>query len=369
MKIKHLELSNYRNYHTLSLDFSDDTNIFYGDNAQGKTNILEAVFVACTTKSHKRSRDQEIIGFDGEEAHIRLFLEKKEIDYKIDMHLRRGKRKFAAINGISVRRASELLGLADIVFFSPEDLNLIKSGPAERRRFMDMELCQLNRIYLDHLVKYNKCLEQRNKLLKELSFGRASSKDRETLEIWDEQLVFYGIRVIEYREKFVRELKEIIRHIHASLTGNDELLELNYEPDASVRDFEERLKKAREKDLKFSSTSVGPHRDDISFHLEGIDLRKFGSQGQQRTAALSLKLSELELIRRTIGDTPILLLDDVLSELDEHRQNYLLDSIGDIQTMITCTGLKEFIQSRIHSSRTFRVTRGTVEEMTDGGSH
>ncbi len=366
MKVKRLELLNYRNYHSLDLEFSGDTNIFYGDNAQGKTNILEAVFVACTTKSHKRSRDQEIIGFSGEEAHIRLFLEKKGIDYKIDMHLRKGKKKFVAINGVCVKKAADLLGLADVVFFSPEDLNLIKSGPAERRRFMDMELCQLNRIYLDNLIKYNKCLEQRNRLLKELSFGRSEKEMKDTLEIWEEQILSYGIRVIEFRERFVGELKEIIRKIHSSLTGNSELLELNYEPDVSAEDFETRLKGAREKDLKFCSTSVGPHRDDLSFFLEGVDLRKFGSQGQQRTAALSLKLSELELIGNTVGDSPILLLDDVLSELDEHRQEYLLGSIGNIQTLITCTGLEEFIRSRIHCDKTFRVTKGTVEAITDG---
>ncbi|MCR4908442.1 MAG: DNA replication/repair protein RecF [Lachnospiraceae bacterium] len=365
MRVKRLELLNYRNYKSLDLEFAGDTNIFYGDNAQGKTNILEAVFVACTTKSHKKSRDQEIIGFSGEEAHIRLFLEKKGIDYKIDMHLRKGRRKFAAINGVSVKKASELLGIANVVFFSPEDLNLIKSGPSERRRFMDMELCQLNRIYIDNLVKYNKCLEQRNKLLKELSFGRVSENERDTLEIWEDQLISYGIRIIEYRERFTGELKDIIRKNHSSLTGNNEYLELNYEPDVSIEDFAERLKGARKKDLKLCSTSVGPHRDDLSFFLEETDLRKYGSQGQQRTAALSLKLSELELISNTIGDSPILLLDDVLSELDEHRQGYLLDSIGGIQTLITCTGLEDFIRSRIRCNKTFRVTKGTVETVIE----
>ena len=356
MIIKRIELENYRNYESLELDLSDSVNIFFGDNAQGKTNILESVFIACTTKSHKRSKDNEIIRFGCDDSHIRILISKKEIDYKIDMHLRRQGRKFVAINSSPIKKASDLLGIANIIFFSPEDLNIIKNGPAERRRFIDMELCQLNKLYLDNIAKYNKCLNQRNKLLKNIEFE--SSKD--VLEAWDEQLVFYGKKVIEERKKFIEAIDEIIRKIHYSLTGDKEKLEIIYENNVDEEYYKINLRKSLNKDIRFGSTSVGPHRDDISFILNGTDIRKYGSQGQQRTAALSLKLSEIELIKLKIKDSPILLLDDVLSELDEKRQNYLLNSIGNIQTLITCTGIEEFVKSRLNIDKAYSVKEGKV---------
>ena len=356
MIIKRIELENYRNYENLELDLSDSVNIFFGDNAQGKTNILESVFVACTTKSHKRSKDNEIIRFGCEDSHIRLIICKNDIDYKIDMHLRRQGRKFVAINSSPIKKASDLLGIANIIFFSPEDLNIIKEGPAERRRFIDMELCQLSRLYLDNIAKYNKCLNQRNKLLKNLEFEHSES----VLEAWDEQLVFYGRKVIEERKKFIEDIDEIIRNIHYSLTGNRERLEVKYENNVEEEYYRINLKNSLSKDIRFGSTSVGPHRDDIGFVLDGTDIRKYGSQGQQRTAALSLKLSEIELIRSKTNDSPILLLDDVLSELDEKRQNYLLNSIGNIQTLITCTGIEEFVKSRLNIDKAYSVKEGKV---------
>lgn len=356
MIIKSIYLKNYRNYESLELDLSDSVNIFFGDNAQGKTNILESVYIACTTKSHKRSKDSEIIKFGCEDSHIRLIIRKNEIDHKIDMHLRRQGRKFVAVNSSPIKKASELLGIANIIFFSPEDLNIIKNGPVERRRFIDMELCQLNRLYLDNIAKYNKCLNQRNRLLKNLEFN--NSKD--VLETWDEQLIFYGKKVIEERKKFIEEIDKIIRQIHFSLTGDKEKIEVSYENNVDIDDYEKSLKNNINKDIKFGSTSIGPHRDDISFILNGIDIRKFGSQGQQRTAALSLKLSEIELIKLKINDNPILLLDDVLSELDEKRQNYLLNSIGKIQTLITCTGIEEFVKSRLNIDKAYSVKEGKV---------
>ncbi|MCR5627076.1 MAG: DNA replication/repair protein RecF [Lachnospiraceae bacterium] len=360
MIIERLELDNYRNYEKLELDFSDKTNIFYGDNAQGKTNILEAVFICCTTKSHKRSKDSEIIRFGEKEAHIRLFLKKNNIDYKIDMHLRKSAGKFVAINSVPIRAAVELMGVANIVFFSPEDLNIIKNGPSERRRFVDMELCQLNKIYLEDISKYNKCLLQRNKLLKDISFGNTYLTD--TLDVWDMQLFESGKNVIKYRDKFIKEMNEIIKVIHSSLSGGREELELIYEPNTSIEDFEKKLSSNRNKDIKMATTTTGPHRDDMNFVLNGVDLRKYGSQGQQRTAALSLKLSEIEIVKRMIRDDPILLLDDVLSELDENRQKYLLESIGGIQTLITCTGIDDFIKSRIDIDKTYKVVNGRIEE-------
>lgn len=224
MIIKSIELENFRNYETLSLVFEKGTNILYGDNAQGKTNILEAIYVSSTTKSHKGSKDKEIINFDKEEAHIRTYLEKEGMEYKVDMHLRKSKSKGIAINGQKIKKAAELLGLLNVVFFSPEDLNIIKNGPSERRRFMDMELCQLDKFYLYNLNQYNKIINQRNKLLKDFY----NNPDlRETIHIWDSQLVSYGKKIIERREAFVKQLNEIIYDIHKNLSGGKEELLFN----------------------------------------------------------------------------------------------------------------------------------------------
>ena len=369
MILKSLELSNFRNYNSLSMEFDSGTNILYGDNAQGKTNILEAIFVSATTKSHKSSKDKDIVNFNEEEAHIRTYLEKEGIETRVDMHLRKNKSKGIAIDGVKIKKAAQLLGILNVIFFSPEDLNIIKNGPAERRRFVDMELCQVDNLYLHNLNHYNKIITQRNKLLKDLYWNPAL---KETLSIWDIQLVSFGSKVMERRKLFINQLNEILGGIHKNLSGGRELLVIQYEPEVAIEDYERKLSSTQERDMKLKMTTVGPHRDDFSFmvtRLDGngipvekpIDIRKFGSQGQQRTAALSLKLSEIELVKKLTKDTPVLLLDDVLSELDSNRQNYLLNSIGDIQTIITCTGLDEFINNRFEINRIYKVTNGNVE--------
>lgn len=357
MIIKSLELANFRNYEELNISFDKGTNILYGDNAQGKTNILEAIYVSATTKSHKGSKDKEIINFNKEEAHIRTYLEKENVETRIDMHLRKNKSKGIAIDGQKIKKAADLMGLLNVVFFSPEDLSIIKDGPAERRRFADMELCQLDSFYLYNLNHYNKIIGQRNKLLKDMYF---QPELKETLNIWDSQLVSFGSKIIERREQFVKQLGDIIFDIHKKLSGGKEELVIAYEPDVSIEDFEKQMKYNQDKDIRLKQTTTGPHRDDFSFVVNGVDIRKYGSQGQQRTAALSLKLSEIELVKKISKDTPVLLLDDVLSELDSNRQNYLLNSIGNIQTIITCTGLDEFINNRFEINKIFKVTNGTV---------
>lgn len=357
MIIKSLELANFRNYEELNISFDKGTNILYGDNAQGKTNILEAIYVSATTKSHKGSKDKEIINFDKEEAHIRTYLEKENVETRVDMHLRKNKSKGIAIDGQKIKKAADLMGLLNVVFFSPEDLSIIKDGPAERRRFADMELCQLDSFYLYNLNHYNKIIGQRNKLLKDMYF---QPELKETLNIWDSQLVSFGSKIIERREQFVKQLGDIIFDIHKKLSGGKEELVIAYEPDVSIEDFEMQMKYNQDKDIRLKQTTTGPHRDDFSFVVNGVDIRKYGSQGQQRTAALSLKLSEIELVKKISKDTPVLLLDDVLSELDSNRQNYLLNSIGNIQTIITCTGLDEFINNRFEINKIFKVTNGTV---------
>ena len=357
MIIESMELQHYRNYPALQISFDPGTNIFYGDNAQGKTNALEAVYVCCTTKSHRVSRDKDLIRFGQEEAHIKHQVKKDNVSYRIDMHLKKNKPKGIAVNGIPIRKASELFGIANVVFFSPEDLNIIKNGPSERRRFLDLELCQVNKLYVHNLVNYNKILMQRNKCLKDLSFR---PEYESTLEIWDEQLIRYGLPLMEYRKQFIDQLNRLIEVVHGKLTGKKEHLVLSYEPNVQPEEFSAVLVKNRESDKKQKTTLSGPHRDDMSFFINQIDIRKFGSQGQQRSAALSLKLSEIELVRELIHDYPILLLDDVLSELDRGRQNHLLNSINHIQTMITCTGLDDFIGHRFPLNRIFKVTGGEV---------
>ena len=357
MILKSLELANFRNYEELNISFDKGTNILYGDNAQGKTNILEAIYVSATTKSHKGSKDKEIINFNKEEAHIRTYLEKENIETRVDMHLRKNKSKGIAIDGQKIKKAADLMGLLNVVFFSPEDLSINKDGPAERRRFADMELCQLDSFYLYNLNHYNKIIGQRNKLLKDMYF---QPELKETLNIWDSQLVSFGSKIIERREQFVKQLGDIIFDIHKKLSGGKEELVIAYEPDVSIEDFEKQMKYNQDKDIRLKQTTTGPHRDDFSFVVNGVDIRKYGSQGQQRTAALSLKLSEIELVKKISKDTPVLLLDDVLSELDSNRQNYLLNSIGNIQTIISCTGLDEFINNRFEINKIFKVTNGTV---------
>ena len=359
MIIQSIELNNFRNYENLQISFDEGTNILFGDNAQGKTNILEAAYLSGTTKSHKGSKDKEMIRFGTNEAHLRTMVLKKSKQYQNNMHLKHKRSKGIAVNKIPMKKASELFGILNIVFFSPEDLNIIKNGPSERRHFLDAELCQLDKIYLSDLSNYNKILNQRNKLLKDMVYRPELS---DTLPVWDMQLIDTGKKIIRRREQFVKELNEIVHEIHYRISGGREELFLSYEPSVSADLLEQELERVKPRDLKQCQTSVGPHRDDLLFSIAGVDIRKFGSQGQQRTSALSLKLSEIELVRKSIHDTPVLLLDDVLSELDSNRQNYLLNSICDTQTIITCTGLDEFIRNRFEINKVFEVISGQVFE-------
>ena len=359
MIISKIELNNFRNYESLDIDFNEGTNILYGDNAQGKTNILEAAYISGTSKSHKGAKDRDLIRFDQEEAHIRTTVLKNDKEYKIDIHLKKNKTKGIAVNKLPLKKAADLFGYLNVIFFSPEDLNIIKEGPAERRRFIDSELCQIDKIYLSDLTMYNKALNQRNRLLKDMYF-KPSLKD--TLPVWDEQLISYGKRIIRRRREFIEELSEVVKDIHFNISGGKENIKMIYEPSIEDIFFEDELIKARDKDIKYAITSVGPHRDDINFLIDDVDIRKYGSQGQQRTCALSLKLSEIEIVKNKIKDKPVLLLDDVLSELDRGRQDYLLNNINDTQTIITCTGVDDYITGHFDKNKVFEVISGQVFE-------
>lgn len=358
MIIHSVELLNFRNYEREIFHFDPETNVLFGDNAQGKTNVLEAIYLCSTTRSHKGSKDREMIRLGMDESHLRMVVKKEGIDHKIDVHLKRNKSKGIAVDGIPVKRSGELLGISNIVFFSPEDLAIIQNGPDARRRFIDMELCQLDKMYLFYLTKYKHVLRQRNELLKQISIN---SELMDTLDIWNSKLIEYGTYVISARKDFVEKLNGYMKDIHKSLTGDRETISLIYEPDVWAEDFSQKLILSEQKDLFTKTTNAGPHRDDLSFISEKKDLRKYGSRGQQRTGALSLKLTEIRIVEEKAGEKPILLLDDVLSELDRNRQNYLLEHIKGIQTIITCTGLEEFVKNGINIQKTFEIESGTVK--------
>ena len=358
MFIEKLELKNYRNYESLDIDLSNNVNIFFGDNAQGKTNILESIYLCATASSHRGSKDKDIIKFESDEAHIKLFTKKREMSYRIDMHLKKNKAKGIAVNGVPVKRISEVFGILNVILFSPEDLSIIKDGPSKRRKFLDVELCQIDKIYLNNLINYNKILNQRNKVLKD--YEKVNNVDT-MLDVLDEQLITYSKEIIKRRKEFIKELNGIVFDIHSKISDNREKINIVYKPNIDEK-IEDMYLLNRANDKKYRTTSIGPHRDDMVFMNDKEDIRVYGSQGQQRTVALSLKLAEIELVKNRIGDNPILLLDDVLSELDDKRQHHLIDSLKNVQTLITCTGVNDFVNKQAGKNKLFKVINGTVDE-------
>ena len=357
MIIEGMRLKDFRNYENLDISFSEGINIFYGDNAQGKTNLLEAIFLASTTKSPRGSKEREMIRLGCEEAHIRLYMTKQDVGHKIDMHLKKNNPKGAAIDGIRIKKSTELYGMLHVISFSPEDLHVIKMGPSERRRFMDMELCQLDRIYTSNLQSYNRVVFQRNNLLKQLGYDKSLEG---TLEVWNEQLIGFGSEIIKTRKRFIEELLPILEKKHEGISGGKEKLEIRYVPNVTPENFREKLNENLEREIFLKQTLYGPHKDDLGFFINGDAVRVYGSQGQQRSAALSLKLAEIELVKRKINDRPVLLLDDVLSELDRKRSLSLFKEIQDVQTFLTCTGLEEFIEKERESKKVFHVAAGKI---------
>ncbi|MCI8342630.1 MAG: DNA replication/repair protein RecF [Firmicutes bacterium] len=362
MRITGMSISSFRNIKYAQLKFSNGINIFVGENAQGKTNVLESVYVCATGRSHRTRLDSQLVNFDAREAHIKLFSENEGRLNRIDVHIKKDEKrgiKGVAINGVPVHKSGELFGTLFVVIFSPEDLQLIKNSPSERRRFVDMELCQLKNVYYYNLGQYYKVLKQRNNLLKKI---QKNSSLRDTIFVWDEQLCLYGKYVIKSRDEFIKRVSFLANKIHKSITGGKEELEICYKPNVSYDDIEIKTKQNIDKDILFGSTSSGPHKDDMSFVVNENDVKIFGSQGQQRTAALSAKLAEIEIIKEETGHDPVLLLDDVLSELDEKRQNFLLDTIGKIQTILTCTGVEDIISKYTKNVSIFDVSDGKIFE-------
>lgn len=370
MYFKEIELTNFRNYENQKIDFHDKVNIITGKNAQGKTNLLEALYIMSLGKSFRTAKDNEMIRFGSDLARVRTVSEKDGEELSIEIGLIKNK-KSLKIDGVKKNRISELLENVYLVIFSPDDLKIVKDEPEKRRKFIDRELCQLKPVYYNSLSRYKKALIQRNFLLKE------DRIDLSVLDIWDEELALYGAKILTYRRDFIKKLRVISKKIHSDLTEGKEELELFYESDIQLAEnsteqkqiFCDTLTENRNKDLMKRTTGRGPHRDDMRIEIDGIDVRSFGSQGQQRTSALSLKLAELMLIEEETGEKPILLLDDVLSELDRARQRQLITSFGDIQIFITATELSEEITSQLSDYAVFTVNRGVISREDHRNSH
>ena len=341
------------------MEFSKNVNVFIGDNAQGKTNILEAIYYCAFAKSHRTSKDKELINWSGDAAYISINVARSRLDKRIDINILNNGKKAIKINSVKIKKIGELFGNFNVVMFSPEDLKIIKESPGIRRRFIDMEICQIDSKYYYNLVQYNKVLGERNIILKNRNLNN------DILDIYDEQLVIYGKNIINKRIDYLDKLNFYGKEVHKDITHGKEDIEFKYQ--STLKDlnkikenFDLLLKSTRNKDFERGTTSVGPHRDDFSVYINKIDTKIYGSQGQQRTAVLTMKFSSLRIIKELTGEYPILLLDDVLSELDFNRKRYVLSSIGEIQTMITCTGnndIKDYLDSK---SKIFNVSNGIV---------
>jgi len=357
MYIDKLSLKNFRNFKDLNINLNKGVNIFYGDNAQGKTNIIEALYFCAIGRSNRTRIDKELIKFNENEAHIQLHCKNKNTTSKIDIHIKKNFKKGIAINNIPLRKVGELFGTMYIVIFSPEDLQLIKSGPSERRKFMDIELCQLSNIYYYNLQQYYNILKQRNNLLKSI---QKDNSFRDTLFVWDKQLVDFGKKIINTRTNFINSISKIASKIHFNITGGKELLSLKYKPNTEINEFKQKIINNIDKDIFCGFSNYGPHKDDIAFYINDIDVREFGSQGQKRCSILSAKLAEIEIIYREKKVKPVLLLDDVFSELDEKRQRFLVNYIKDIQTVITCTGIEDIMKNISENISIYSVKNGFV---------
>lgn len=362
MFIKYLVLNNFRNYQNLNISLSPRTNIFIGDNAQGKTNILESLCYASLGKSHRTNKDKEVIRWGEEDAYILAYIDKKRLDKKIEMKIFKHGGKGFNVNKIKINKLSDLIGILNVVIFSPEDLKIVKESPVYRRKFLDMEICKLSKSYLYNLTQYKKILSERNAAIKKFKISDS------ILDIYDEQIVEYGSKIIQDRISYIEKLNEKSKNIHLDITSKKEEIKFSYLSSVKnysdiKKDLFETIRKNRNRDIESRNTLIGPHRDDFDIKINGIDTRIYGSQGQQRTAVLTIKFASLDIIKDLTGEYPVLLLDDVLSELDSSRQKYILNSIKKVQTLITCTGMNDIEKYIDNDSKVFSVRNGVITEM------
>lgn len=364
MYVKNLKLKNFRNYENVSVNFINGTNIIYGNNAQGKTNLLEAILLFCTARSHRRATDKEIIKTGAQAAIIDMDFSDGVRDYEGYMKILDGKKKLVSINKVGIKKISQIADYINVVMFSPEDLSVIKDSPSFRRRFYDMSISQISPVYVSLLNEYIKILNQRNNLLKEI---KRTGKSADTLDVWDSYLVDLCVKITKYRRNFTQKIKEYAKKIHYEISGEE--LDIKYISNISeniddneklFEDFENKIRKMRTRDIETGTTNNGCHRDDFIFYVNGTDVKIYGSQGQQRSVILSLKLALTEVIKEVRGNFPVILLDDIMSELDENRRLYLAGKIEGKQVMITCTD-KE-IRSLGENVKYFYVEKGNVRE-------
>lgn len=370
MYIEHLFLKNFRNYSELEVHFENKVNVILGENAQGKTNVMESIYVLAMAKSHRTSNDKELITWDEEYGKIEGRVKKNHGSIPLQLVISK-KGKKAKCNHIEQRRLSQYIGNMNVVMFAPEDLNLVKGSPQVRRRFIDMEIGQVSPVYLHDIGQYQKILHQRNQYLKQLQIKQ--QHDMTMLEILTEQFIEKAVKIISKRFEFLRTLENWAKPIHEGISRGLETLEIQYKPTVDVSEgqllskmievFQEKFTKVKSKEIDRGITLFGPHRDDLLFFVNGRDVQTFGSQGQQRTTALSIKLAEIELIHSEIGEYPILLLDDVLSELDDYRQSHLLNTIqGKVQTFVTTTSVEGIDHQTLKEASTFKVKSGIIEK-------
>lgn len=367
MNVKNLRLINFRNYKNIFMELNDRLNIFVGKNAQGKTNLLEAVYMCATGKSFRTSRDRELINFNKNEAYIGAAIKVDGNEKKIEIKLEKEKPKRIRINKLELNRQRELDSGLNIVMFSPDDLSLVKGSPNERRLFLDMSISQIKPIYKYNINRYNKILFQRNNLLKS---DKSKNDLNNLLDIFDMQLANIGTEIIISRIEYIEKLSKVSSSIHHRLTLGKEALTLSYSSSINFnglnrkemeRSFLKSLMDNRSKDIATGSTSIGPHRDDINIYINNVNSRIFASQGQQRTIVLSIKLSEVEIINLDRGTYPVLLLDDVFSELDYDRRKYLIDSFKNTQTLITTTDMDNLYELISTDKSVFYIEDGSIK--------
>lgn len=362
MYIDRMSLEGFRNYENEEVHFGKNINMITGENAQGKTNLLESIYFTSFGKSFRTGRDKDMIGFDKDFCRINAVYVIDDEEEKVEIALSKEGRRAAKISGRNVERISELINNFFVVIFSPEDLKIVKEEPQKRRSFIDSELCQLRFSYYESLSSYKRILNQRNHYLKERNI------DDDLLDIWDENLASEGAKIIHLRKEFVDKLSEISSGIHERITNGKEISKIEYCPSIEFKEdkeeqkqfFVEKLKDERSRDIEYGNTSKGPHKDDIDIKIKGKSTRRYGSQGQQRTVALSMKLAEIELIKEEKNDYPILLLDDVFSELDEERQRYLVDYLKKMQVFITAAERMDKIEAYFPECMKMTIKAGAI---------
>ncbi|WP_077215235.1 DNA replication/repair protein RecF [Bacillus dakarensis] len=370
MYIKHLRLKNYRNYEELEVSFENKVNVILGENAQGKTNAMESIYVLAMAKSHRTSNDKELIRWDEEYAKIEGRVQKSNGSIPMQLVISK-KGKKAKCNHIEQRKLSQYVGNMNIVMFAPEDLHLVKGSPQVRRRFIDMEIGQVSPVYLHDIGQYQKILQQRNHYLKLLQTSK--QRDMTMLDILTEQFIGMAVKIVAKRFEFLHLLEKWAIPIHEGISRGLETLKIQYKPSADVSEdqvlskmievYEDKFAKVKSREIDRGVTLFGPHRDDLVFFVNDRDVQTYGSQGQQRTTALSIKLAEIELIHSEIGEYPILLLDDVLSELDDYRQSHLLNTIqGKVQTFVTTTSVEGIDHQTLKEASTFKVDSGVLKK-------